>query len=572
MRSHDDDGEEEALIDLSVDDINHEDSIPDIPQQITVTLHRESTRVSWGIFIQGNRKFPLTIGKVDERLSHLLQATDVIVAINEVEPESYDEAVQLYRASKVRMVLTILRAPPFSAGDTGVFKSATTKASGDVHAPSSTAADGVVATGFHDAKSSGNDVYAFSQRSEIPHKKHEHPSSSSSSTLVIEPMVLQQMRSNLDVVLKFIAKAPRQAVYDRRRCPLGESDGFTASFHERIQSQLTQNALGELPSTATAPHPKRIDVRHDAVAAAQGIGLNRIPDELIRDISMRSIDQQKRQESHQVSGGDAERAQSLYMSLSQHLAKTKKGAEETKRSDYQALKRRRVECQEALTLYQTLCGDEDDGVVWGNSSSSGGKSGGAFPRPNPSNSLFSQSYQLPRGLSATTFANHSHTTSGTTTSTGASGMGDVTVVTHVSKKKRKRGKGGGGGGGATPSSGVNTSLNSTADISGSDLTALGSSSVVHPPSSFTALSFPSPKPPTQQHSVPSTGGAMPQPSLYMFPAPPASRTAGAAAAAGGGGVLPPLFSFPLPPSASSAPPSASPLPSSQPSPPPKSQI
>lgn len=332
------DPEEELLIDLSNTPVSE-------PDYLTVTLTRSSAEERWG-FLTYNHRFPLTVGKVDDRLSNVLQKGDVVVSINGVVLESFESAAVLIRHAQEKMVLAIDR--PHSAENGGhvdvKVAASTTVASSNGLSSNTNKATG--ANGENGSLLIAHACVAVAPSARLTEKPQK---------LSVDAVLLAATRSNVDAVLVHLPKPPRVALYNVQNCPLGEKEGFTGEFHQYLQQFLSQQALQAGSANK--------DVRFDAVTAAIGSGIARLPGELIKEISTKGSDTVKRQEATACSSYERERFVSQLNAICSVVQSCKRAREERKEELAAATRQRKAALRESLKAYQLLYSDADDTSV-----------------------------------------------------------------------------------------------------------------------------------------------------------------------------------------------------------------
>lgn len=361
------------LVDLSVNESTEDNS-----SLVALQIHRSTADERWGFLFYNNR-FPLTVGRVDNpTVTHLLFKGDVVVGINGVMVESFEQGATMMRGAGLTLTLTIdcrhsvLRGEPQQPQQPPSLAQSLTAVAKDAPAPMRP-----IASPFTFGKESHGDG---------------HPAARTTApTLRVVPVAMIPSRSNIDILLNRLPKPPRVATYSQQGCPFTEKEGFTAGFHEWLKDFMTEEAFAE----------PRNDLRFDAISTVMRKGIARLPNELIRDITHRGSDAARKQEATHVTVVDRERFMTQTNSMCSIVMLKKRerqGAEEDRVANDRATMGK---IKEKLHMYQRLCTEVDDAAFVGTSSSMGGGGGTSstftdLPQAPSSSSASSQSF-LPTG-------------------------------------------------------------------------------------------------------------------------------------------------------------------------------
>lgn len=422
--------DEDMLVDLS------DPTVTAPPPLVTVTLERESLDARWG-FLTYNHRFPLTIGKAEDHVAHLLRKGDVIVSVNGTTPRTFDEAAVVMRQVQRRLVLTIDRS---GSGAT----TAVPVAANVVHQQRRSAESASSALGAEGS------LLSEVPQSTSPFAASDIQSQTADVASVVRPrpIVLNPIRSNFDLVLNHLQRPPRVAVYDRSTCPFDASQGFTEDFHDFVQNFLTEQALA-----AGAPNK---DVRFDAISAVLGIGISRLPNELVKDVSVRGSEFIKKRDASQVGSHERERFAAQMNALCGAVQTAKQQRRETRKRLREERAAVVAAAKESLAAYKELCSSDASDIPLTNFSSQNWNSQTlrlqqAFMRQHASSGsaqgagLFAPTMSLPLPVPQVvmlptegTPASDVDSSFATNVSSGATPSGSGDAMHHISRKKRRR--------------------------------------------------------------------------------------------------------------------------------------
>lgn len=332
-----DDDESDQLVDLS--DPNAMVTAPD--QYTVVVLERPNVLERWG-FLTYNQRFPLTVGRVDHHRSHLLQKGDIIRAVDFTVPNSYESAAALVSRAQLRITLTIDRDHVAQASPIPIeIPSALSHMRSSAHVE-------------------GSSEQLPDRRAALPlpptalanktqNVEHRAGLSSPPATCAVPPMTLQPLRSNVDLVLRHLPLPPREAVYDRCGCPFGADMGFDDKTHAFLEQFLVDQSL-----KVASPNS---DVRFDAITAVAGSGIARLPNELLKDVSLRGAEFIKKRDAAQCGTVERERFLAQMNALHTAMFDVKSGLETAKGGRMESHAMRLNTARETLAAYRQLCGD-----------------------------------------------------------------------------------------------------------------------------------------------------------------------------------------------------------------------
>ena len=254
----------------------------------TVVLRRFQTSETWGFKLRKNI-FPLVVGQAEARQKLVIH--DVIISINGRRPQSYDEAIEMIQQAGKELQLLV-------------------------------------------SSSSGT---APVQPAPVP----QPTSGASSSTVVAKPIAATttvEPRYSIDGILKHIPRVTPSVIYDGSNCPFSPEEGFTESFHNKMQDFITMRSLGAYGAV-------------DRIVQLQGRGQVRSSEELVKYIGSKGAELVKRQPGNQAEQQRAARQQNTLCAL---LGDLKRAREDRWKDDVEQVAQRRSQAMENLRVVQKL--------------------------------------------------------------------------------------------------------------------------------------------------------------------------------------------------------------------------
>jgi hypothetical protein len=307
-----------------------------------VSLRRAQDE-SWG-FLTRRNKFPLVVGQAGNQTG--LCVNDIIELINGRRPRSYDEALLMIRSAGAELDLTV--SSPVAA-------EAAKQAPQPPRAP-----------------------YSSSDAVSAP-KGQSNAEAAPSAKQVIKTCVVTNCSFNVDTILKYIPRVAPSVIYDRQHCPFTAADGFSDTFHDKLQDFITMRALGATGASA------------DRIVAMQGRGHVRTVQELVHYIGTMSGVQGT---SATV---DMQAASRQHNTLCAMLGDLKQARDERAKDDAEVVAKRRAQAMENFRAVQRMSEESQPGA--------GSSSFSALPvvpgpsQPFPANQVLSiiRSYFGPTG-------------------------------------------------------------------------------------------------------------------------------------------------------------------------------